>query len=119
MSERPDDAKQAWSRVGERFAALGKRVAEHYQETGGTDQEAAAEAEKALERAAKEVVEVVQRGVDTVGKTFKDQEAGNDLTQALNALGEAITATGREAGDAIRGRKDTPPEPPAPPTDTA
>jgi hypothetical protein len=112
MSERPDDAKEAWSRVGERFAALGKRIAEHYQQTGETDQEAAAEAEKALERAAKEVVEVVQRGVDTVGKTFKDQEAGNDLTQALNALGEAIAATGREAGDAIRGRKDSP-EPPA------
>jgi hypothetical protein len=117
MSEDGKSAKEAWSLVGDRFADLGKRIGKHYQETGETDQEAAAETEKALERAAKEVIEVVQRGVDTVGKTFKDKEAGTQLTEALNALGEAITATAHETGDAIRSRKDA--EPPPPPAGTA
>lgn len=117
MSEN-EDAKQAWSQVGERFALLGERIAKHYKDSGDTDEQAAEETRKALERAAEQVVEVVQRSADTMGKTFKDKEAGEDLRQALNAFGDAITATGREVGGAIRGRKDDPNDPPPPPAAT-
>ena len=48
---------------------------------------------------------MVQRGAETVEKTFKDHDAGRELTQAFNALGDAITATAEETADAIRGRK--------------
>ena len=98
-----DDAKQAWGQVGERFSALGRRIADHYQASG--EEAEAREAEQALQRAAKEIVAVVQRGAETVEKTFKDQDAGRELTQAFNALGDAITATAEETADAIRGRK--------------
>lgn len=106
-----DDAKQAWGQVGERFSALGKRIAEHYEASG--DEREKAETEQALERAAKEIVAVLQRGAETVEKTFKDRDAGRDLTEAFNALGDAITATAHQTGDAIRsGKREDPPPPP-------
>jgi hypothetical protein len=109
------EAKQAWGQVGERFAALGRRIATHYQEAGSTDEDAAAETRRAFERVANEVADAIGRGVETVGSTFRDQEAGAELTEALNAFGEAVTATAHETGDAIRGLGRT--EPPPPPSD--
>jgi hypothetical protein len=108
------EAKQAWGQVGDRFAALGKRIATHYEESGSPDDDAAEETRKAFERVAGEIVDAIGRGVETVSTTFKDKEAGAELTGALNALGDAITATAHETGEAIKGNK--PDEPPPPPS---
>jgi hypothetical protein len=112
------EAKQAWGQVGERFAALGRRIATHYEESGSTDEAAAEETRRAFERVATEIADALGRGVDTVSATFKDKEAGTELTEALNALGDAITATAQETGEAIKGHRGPDEPQPPPPADT-
>jgi hypothetical protein len=101
-----DDAKQAWAVVGERFGAVGKRLADRYKE-GGADEEAAKEAEHKLERA-----------VDAVDGTVRDSESRTDLKEALNALGDAITATAKDVESAGRRDGDGKSDPPRPDDET-
>ena len=100
-----DNPKQAWNEVGEKFASWGRRVAAHYGETGTADAAAAEENERELRRAAKELLDTLSRGFSTVGKTFRDEQAGKELVDAVGAIGDAITATVNEASEAIRAGK--------------
>ena len=65
----------------------------------------------------KDLFDELSRGVTAVGATFKDDEAKRELSEAVNALGDAIAATVNEASEAIRskGGSSTPPPPPPPP----
>ena len=108
-----DDAKQAWNKVGERFGSVGKRLAVRYKE-GGSDEAAAKEAERKLEEIAKELMDKVERAVDAVDGTVRDPEARSDLKEALNALGDALTATANDVGSAVRRGSDKKDEPPRP-----
>lgn len=113
-----DDAKQAWTDVGEKFASLGRRVADRYKQTETPER---SEQERELERAAKELVDELGRGVSAFADTVRDQEAKEELAAAIKAMGDAITATFEEVRDGLRSSKgsDEPPaptEPPAPPT---
>ena len=112
-----DDAKQAWSDVGERFASLGKRLSERYRDTGQGGEADARETQRTLEDAAKEVGDQLSRALDALGATIRDDEAKADLKQALNAAGEALDATFDEAGQAIRRtvRSKDETRPPSPP----
>jgi hypothetical protein len=116
-----DGAKQAWSEVGERFASWGRRVAERYRETGtegsGAEEADAEERARNLERAAKELVDELGRGVSAFADTVRDDEAKRELTEAFNAMGAALSATFDEVRDGIRskGGSGEPPEPPEPP----
>ncbi|MGZ4146640.1 MAG: hypothetical protein ACXVPL_02950 [Actinomycetota bacterium] len=112
-----DGAKQAWGEVGERFSTWGRRVADRYHEAGSTAQTDADEAERELKRAMKELFDELSRGVSAVGATLKDDQAKQELSSAVSALGDAITATVTEATDAIRSKRSAPPPPPPPPTD--
>jgi hypothetical protein len=114
-----DSAKQAWGEVGEKFSSWGRRVADRYHETGPAGTNDADKAERELKRAMKELFDELSKGVSAVGATLKDDEAKKELSDAVNAIGDAITATVTEATDAIRSKGDsTPPAPPpAPPTD--
>src|SRR5512141_624600 len=96
-----DDARQKWTAVGERFGSVGKRLAVRYKE-GGSDEAAAKEAERKLEEIAKELMDKVERAVDAVDGTVRDPEARSDLKEALNALGDALTATANDVGSAVR-----------------
>jgi len=100
-----DDAKQAWNKVGERFGSVGKRLAERYKEGGG-DEVAATEAERKLEEIAKELMDRVERAAEAVEGTVRDPEARNDLKEALNALGDALTATAHDVESAVRRTPD-------------
>ena len=113
-----EDAKQAWNDVGERFASLGKRLSERYQEAGRGGEADARETQRTLEDTAKEIGEQITRGLDALGATIRDDEAKADLKQALTAVGDALGATFDEAAEAIRrtvGSKDenAPPPPPS------
>jgi hypothetical protein len=108
-----DDAKQAWNKVGERFGSVGKHLAERYKE-GGSDEAAAKEAERKVEEIAKELMDKVERAAEAVEGTVRDPEARNDLREALNALGDALTATAHDVGSAVRRSPDTKDEPPRP-----
>jgi hypothetical protein len=107
-----DETKQAWNKVGERFGSVGKRLADRYRE-GGSDAAAAAEAEGKLEEVAKELMDRVGRAVDAVDGTVRDSEARNDFKDALNALGDALTATAKDVESAVRRNPSPGDEPPS------
>jgi DNA-binding ferritin-like protein len=115
-----EDAKHAWSEVGEKFASVGRRVSQRYKESE-TPERTAEEREREIERAVKEIVDELGRGATAVAETVRDEQAKKDLTDAFNAMGAAIVATFDEVRDAIRSNKGpseppTPPEAPTPPT---
>jgi hypothetical protein len=108
-----DDAKQAWTEVGEKFSSLGRRVAQRYKESE-TPERTAEERDREIERAAKEIVDELGRGVSAFADTVKDEDAKKELQEAFRSMGDAITATFEEIRDGLRSNK-TPPEPPDPP----
>ncbi len=97
-----ENAKQAWSEVGEKFGSWGRRVADRYQGSGSTSTADADEKERELKQAAKELVDQLGRGVSALGNTLRDDEAKRELTDAVSAIGDAITATVEETAGAIR-----------------
>jgi DNA-binding ferritin-like protein len=107
-----EDAKQAWTEVGERFTALGKGVAARYHEQPARTRD---EEEKDLERAAKEVVDELGRGVNAIAETIKDENARKGFQEAIRAVGDAITASVQEVAEGVRSSKRPPSEPPPPP----
>jgi hypothetical protein len=111
------DAKQAWGEVGDKFSSWGRRVADRYHAAGSTEETAADDAERELKRVAKDVIDELSRGISALGDTLRDDQAKRDLTDAVGAVGDAITATVNEATEAIRskGGSSTPPPPPPPP----
>ena len=111
-----DEAKQAWGDVGEKFASWGRRVSDRYKESEHSEAETE-ETTRELQRAAREVVDGLTRGVTPLGGTHRDHEATDDQKAAVSALGDAITATVTEATDAIRSGKkpEGSAEPPVPP----
>ena len=113
-----DDAKQAWSEVGEKFATWGKQVAARYHETAGPER-TPEEEEKEFKRQAKEVIDELGRGVNAVADTIRDEAARKEFADALRAMGDAIGATVNEVGEGLRSRRgtsDTEEPPPPPPT---
>jgi hypothetical protein len=119
-----EGAKQAWNEVGDRFSSWGKHLSDRYKESG-TAEEEPGETQRKLEEAAKEIGDTLSRAFNAFGDTLRDDQAKAELLGAVHAMGDAITATVREAGDAIKRkgepsgepRPDTTPEPPATPTD--
>jgi hypothetical protein len=104
--EMTDNAKQAWSEVGEKFASWGCGVAERRPESGPKDAAAAAEDDRELQRVVKNVVDELSRGASAIGKTFRDEQAKKELTSAISAVGDAITATVNEVVEGVRSGKN-------------
>ena len=102
--------QDAWSEVGERFAAWGKQVAERYKESSGPAREAAKESQRKLEEAAHDITDVLDRAFTALGDTIRDETAKNDLKQAVKALGDAVAVTVSEAGEQVRRRVGTSPD---------
>lgn len=101
-----DNAKKAWSDVGEKFASWGRGVAERRPESGQKQAAAAEEDERELQRVVKNVVEELSRGATAIGKTFRDEQAKKELTSAISAVGDAITATVNEVVEGVRSGKN-------------
>jgi hypothetical protein len=97
-----EDAKQAWSDVGERFSVWGRQVADRYRAAAGTDEGEAEEPRRELERAAKELIDGLSRGFTAVSDTLRDERARKELGDAVSAIGDAITATVDEATTGLR-----------------
>ncbi len=110
-----DGAKQAWGEVGEKFSSWGRRVADRYREAGSPEPPDADESERELKRAMKELFDELSKGVSALGATLKDDVAKKELSDAVNAIGDAITASVNEATDALRSKGDSTPPPPPPP----
>ena len=113
-----ESAKQAWGEVGDKFSSWGRQVADRYREAGSAAGEASAdEAERELTRADEGGVRrAVQRVCRPWARRSRTSEARQELSDAVSAIGDAITATVSEATEAIRSKGGaTPPPPPPPP----
>jgi hypothetical protein len=97
-------AQDAWSEVGERFAAWGRLVAQRYKESSGTAREATQETERKLAEAAREVTDVLDRAFTALGETIRDESAKADLKGAVKAFGDAVAITVSETSEEIRRR---------------
>ena len=95
---------EAWNEVGDRFATWGRRVAERYKEASGAVGGAARESQHTLEDAARDVTDALDRAFTALGDTIRDDDAKQDLKEAVRALGDAISVTVSETGDQIRRR---------------
>ena len=103
-------SKNAWNEVGDRFTAVGKRLAGHYGERD--DGTSAKETQHKVEEVVREIGNQLGRALEAVDDTARDDAARQDLKKAFNALGSAISSTVEDAASAIRGPKGE--EPPRP-----
>ena len=107
-----DGSKQAWNEVGNRFASVGKRLAERYQASDAGDDAGSKETQRKIEEVAREIGNQIDRAFDALDETVRDPEARTDLKIAFGALGSAISASVNEATEALKNRDTT--EPPRP-----
>lgn len=105
-----EGAKQAWNEVGDRFSSWGKHLSDRYKESAPSEEEPG-EAQRKLEEAAKEIGDTLSRAFNAFGDTLRDEQAKQELLGAVHAMGDAITATVKEAGDAIKRKGEPAPEP--------
>jgi len=103
-------SKNQWNEVGDRFTAVGKRLAGHYDKRNGGG--SAKETQHKAEEVVREIGNQLGRALEAVDDTVRDDAARQDLKQAFNALGSAISSTVEDAATAIRGPKGE--EPPRP-----
>ncbi|HTG48328.1 MAG TPA: hypothetical protein VK646_11805 [Actinomycetota bacterium] len=115
----PKSSREAWNDVGDRFSDWGRRLQDRYKEAGDTAGDAATESQRKLEEAAREIGAQLTRAFTALGDTIRDEEAKSALKDAVGSLGEAVTATVGEAGDALRriGSSAPPSDPPERPDD--
>jgi hypothetical protein len=102
-----DDSKNAWARVGLNFAAVGDKLRTHAKaakdEAVGSEEDQAAVVD-ALNTLGK----AMNQAASSVSNAVKDPEVRDQLTQALNSVGDALTATFADVGDKVGDRvKDT------------
>ncbi len=102
--------KDAWNEVGDRFTAVGRRLAGHYgtRNDGGSPKET----QHKVEEVVREIGNQLGHALEAVDDTVRDDEARRELKHAFNALGTAISSTVEDAAAAIRGPKGE--EPPRP-----
>jgi hypothetical protein len=93
---------EAWNEVGERFASWGRHVAERYKGARGPARESAQESQRKLEDAARDITDALDRAFTALGDTIRDEQAKQDLKQAVGALGDAVSVTITETTERIR-----------------
>lgn len=100
-----DDSKQAWTKVGLHFAAAGDKLRSHAKAAGEAtktesendpDQAAVVDALNTLGKA-------MNQAVTSLTGAVKDPGVRQDLTSALNSMGEALNATIADVGDKVGG----------------
>jgi hypothetical protein len=100
-----EGTKQAWEDVGDRFAAFGRMVAEHYRQRG--EQQGAPPTEedrRKLEEALATVTRQLDQAFTAFGDTLRDPEAKESLKQAARSVGDALTVTFTVVGQEVRKR---------------
>jgi hypothetical protein len=113
-------SKEAWEDVGERFAAFGRMVAEHYRQRGeAVGAPPTEEDRRRLEEAIATMTRQLDQAFTSFGDTLRDPEAKASLKQAARSVGDALAVTVTEVGQEVRKRvggssKGTPSEPETP-----
>jgi len=97
------ESRQAWDEVSESFAALGRRVKQHYEQRGGQEGPAPAD-RKAVEDALRKLADSLDLAFTAVGDAVRDPAFGEETRRAAASLGEALSATFGEVSDDLRDR---------------
>jgi len=97
------ESRQAWDDVGERFAALGRRVKQHYEEQGGREGAAPAD-RREVEEALRKLADSLDQAFTAVGNAVRDPAFGDETRRAADSLGEALSTTFAEVSDDLRDR---------------
>jgi hypothetical protein len=95
-------SKEAWNEVGERFASWGRRLSDHYRETGSG--ESAEESQRRLKEAVRQIGNELDRAFSALDGTLRDPEAKKHLKDAVGAIGSAVSATIDDSASAIKRR---------------
>ncbi len=93
-----DSTMDAWSEVGENFAAVGRRVSERFRQLGEEGAGVAGEDRKKLEEAFKTITDRLDQAFTSAGEAFRDPESRETVNRAVRSLGDALNATFAEAG---------------------
>ena len=100
----PENAKQAWNDVGERFSSLGRRLSGHYREAGGAGRATVEGSQRKLEEAAREIGNEIGRAFAALGDTISDDGAkllaacaDAKKLERLNLDTNALSASGIKA----------------------
>ena len=99
----PENAKQAWTDVGERFSSLGRRLSGHYREAGGAGRATVEGSQRKLEEAAREIGNEIGRAFSALGETISDDDGPEARGQRDRRCGHRHRQRGRE-GSAEPGR---------------
>ena len=100
-----ENSKEAWEEVGDRFAAFGRMVAEHYKQRGETVGAPPSEEDRRkLEEAVATVTRQLDQAFTSFGDTLRDPEAKESLKQAARSVGDALSVTVTEVGHEVRKR---------------
>jgi hypothetical protein len=94
--------KEQWNEAGQRFTSWGRRLSDQYEEAGSG--ESAEDAQRKLKEAARRIGNELDRGFSALDGTLRDQEAKQDLKDAIGAIGSAVSATIGEAATVITRR---------------
>jgi hypothetical protein len=97
-----DESKQAWMKVGMHFAAAGDKLRSHAKQVA--DEAKSAEPDQAaVVEALNTLGKAVNQAVSSLSSAVKDPEVRDNLTEALNSMGEAMNVTFADAGDKFGG----------------
>jgi endonuclease/exonuclease/phosphatase family metal-dependent hydrolase len=96
-------AEQAWTEVGVRFTALGKRLKERYAEEAGA--QGAADT-MAVEDSLHKLADALDHVFTSAGTATRDPAVAEDTRQAARSLGRALAATLDEVSQGLRDRSD-------------
>ncbi len=96
-----DEGKQAWTKVGLHFAAVGDKLKEHGKRAAGEPSDAQPDDvdHAAVTDALNTLGRAIDQAVSSVSGAVKDPEVRDGLKGALNSMGEALNETFAEAGD--------------------
>ena len=99
-----DDSKQAWMKVGLQFAAAGDKLRNHAKAAGeatrsGADPDEPDQA--AVLDALNTLGKAVNQAVTSLSGAVKDPEVRDNLTGALNSMGEAMNVTFGDVGEKV------------------
>ncbi len=90
---------QAWSRVGDRFAELGRKLAEHYRQAGGDEDRASQEQ---VATALRTLGEAVERAASSIDQAVRDPAVHEEAKAAAVSLVDALEATFSGVGEELR-----------------
>lgn len=99
-----DDSKQAWMKVGLHFAAAGDKLRSHAKTaTEATKREATSSDpdSAAVVDALNTLGKAMNQAVTSLTGAVMDPEVRDNLTNALNSMGEALNVTIADVGDKV------------------